>query len=65
MIIARRLYANQAWWLLCKILPNGTAATDALQRAQRIGADHGHEYHVRFDREKDRYDVMLWGYFRD
>lgn len=59
MKILRDLSSNQAWWVLCTVLPLGTHSTDALERAERTGADWGQDYHVTYNRDTRLYDVIL------
>lgn len=59
--VIRYVTANQAYWLLSTVLPDGTDATDALQKADKTGANWGYNYHVQRLVEGERYDVCLTG----
>lgn len=59
--VIRYVTTNQAYWLLCTVLPNGTDATDALLKADSTGANWGRNYHVQCLAEGGRYDVCLTG----
>lgn len=53
------LSANQAWWALRMVMPDGNVAIQAVQHAERGGADFGSRYHVHYSVNTDTYEVML------
>jgi hypothetical protein len=53
------LTPNQAWWVLCLVLPSGAEATRALSDAQLTGADWGPRHHCTYHRAAKTFSIIL------
>jgi hypothetical protein len=59
VVVVGNLTSNQAWWLLCLVLPNGTEASEAMGHAVDSGIDFGIKHHVEYSRAYHTFTVML------
>ncbi len=59
VMYAAKLTSNQAYWLLCRVLPASDDATRVLRDSKEQGADWGPMHHVTYHKKHDTYDVII------
>lgn len=59
IVAVKGLLRNQAWWLLCTVLPSADAASRVLDDAESSKVDWGDTHHVFFHEDTSYYDVMI------